>query len=185
MTETTEEDSAHPIKVAFDTSVLIGWHRRSEGREPELEALDEILELKRADAVRQWRFLYIDGARREFSGRLLERLAREDAEIADLLSHFEPPVMLFRLPTILPCVVSGAARAEAEAFFLARSVSKADALLLGDAVFLGCTVCVTMDRKLRNNAHAAKEAFRRYELQIVTTSEFLSLMKETIIEVSS
>lgn len=41
-----------------------------------------------------------------------------------------------------------------------------------------------MDRKLRNDAHAVREALRRYELQIVTTSEFLNLMKETIIEVS-
>lgn len=90
MTETAEELAAHPIKVAFDTSVLIAWHRRSEGRESELEALDEILELKRADNVHQWQFLYIDGARREFSGRLLERLAREDAEIAHLLTYFEP-----------------------------------------------------------------------------------------------
>lgn len=68
--------------------------------------------------------------------------------------------MLSRLPTILPFVVSGPAREEAERFFAARAVSKEDAAVLADAVFLSCSVFVTMDKKLRNNSHAIKEALR-------------------------
>ena len=50
--------------------------------------------------------------------------------------------------------------------------------MLADAVFLGCSVFITMDKKLRNNSHAIKEAARAYGLRIVTPGEFLSMMKE-------
>lgn len=82
------ESLSQPLRVAFDTSVLIAWHKRPRGMQPELEALDDILRLKQADMAERWRFLYIDGARREFSGRMLKELAREeygDCRAADLL----------------------------------------------------------------------------------------------------
>ncbi len=172
------ESLSQSLRVAFDTSALIAWHKRPPDRQPELEALGEILRLKQTEMTERWQFLYIDGARREFSGPTLKELAREDTEIADLLTYFEPPVMLSRLPTILPFVVSGPVREQAERFFAARAVSKEDAAVLADAVFLGCSVFITMDKKLRNNSHAIKEAARAYGLRIVTPGEFLSMMKE-------
>jgi hypothetical protein len=159
---------------------LIDWHKRPAGKQPELDALGRIFELKRADASGRWWFVYVDGVRREFVGPSLKELAREASEIREILPCFDETIMVSHLPTTLPFVVLGKTHDDAKQFFLERSVSKADARVLADTVFLGCNIFVTTDGKLRGNDHAIREAARVYDLRVATPVEFLDVMQEHV-----
>jgi hypothetical protein len=173
--ETAKLASTHTqIKIAFDTCVLLDWHKRPEYKAAELEALAVIFQAKATRTDSHWYFVYLDAVRREVGGRLLDKLARE-AEIQDILPCFDETVSLSRVPMIVPFTVVGKTHAEALHAFQAMSVSRKDSAVLADAVFLGCSYLVTTDNKLLRNDHAISTARAKYGLVVAGPVQFLQL----------
>ena len=160
------------IRVAFDTCVLVDWHRKPTSKTKELGALAEIFQAKLSADKGRWYFIYLDAMRREIGGQLLDRLAKE-AEIQDILPSFDETVSLSRLPMILPVTIAGREHREAVKAFLSMSVSKSDSIVLADAVYIRSRFLVTTDMRIVRNDHAVRQAQRRYDLAILSPTEFL------------
>jgi hypothetical protein len=173
--KTAKPASRHTqIKIAFDTCILLDWHKRPEYKAAELEALAGIFQAKAIRTDDHWYFVYLDAVRREVGGMLLDKLARE-VEIQNILSCFDETVSLSRIPMIVPFTVVGKVHTEALHAFQAMSVSRKDSVVLADAVFLGCSYLVTTDNKLLRNDHAVNTARATYGLVVVGPVEFLEL----------
>jgi predicted nucleic acid-binding protein len=162
------------IRVAFDTCTLIDWYRKPPEKSTGLSALAQIFEVKRTSGNNRWYFIYLDAVRREYGGQLFDRLS-EEARIQDILPCFDKTVCRAKVPMIVPFTVFGKEHGEIESAFRAMSVSKADSTVLADAVYLKAQFLVTTDMRLIRNEHAVRQAQSRYELTIVSPTNFLAV----------
>ena len=172
MTDSTEAELVAPARVAFDTSVLIDWHKRPAAKQAELNALAMIFKAKAANG-HPWHFIYLDAARREFGGLLLDQLARETAEIAEILPCFDETVSLSRVPMILPVAIVGAQHQQTVEAFRTMAISQADSVVLADAVYADARYLVTTDGRMLRNEYALRQVQTTYDLHVVLPTKFL------------
>jgi predicted nucleic acid-binding protein len=163
------------IRVAFDTSVLIDWHKKPPNKTTELESLSDIFEVKISTKTTRWHFIYLDAVRREIGGAHLDKLERE-SEIEDILQCFDERVSLSKLPFTLPVTIVGRAHGEAVTMFQSIGVSKSDSVVLADAVYLKAQYLVTTDMRIIRNVHCVRQAQSHFNLKIKSPTEFRTLI---------
>jgi hypothetical protein len=159
------------LRVSIDSSVLIDLHKKPTNKKLELDALRKIFSFKKATGTKTCWFIYLDAVRREIGSQQLDTLSRE-IEIQDLLPYFDQVVSLSRVPMIIPVIVVGEEHSDAIQFFESKAISKKDAQVLADAVYLRSQFLITTDMRILRNQQATTHAYTEYELTILNPSSF-------------
>jgi hypothetical protein len=136
------------------------------------------LQTKASTGRSVWFFIYLDAVRREIGGHLYERLAKE-TEIQDIPPCFDRIVNVTRVPMIPPVTPIGKEHRRIIQEFHESSVSLSDSVVLADAVYFNAAYFITTDNRLLRNSNAINLATTRFDIKIVSPTQFLNSFDDT------